>query len=486
MKGCFFLHRRFAYIGHFIACFLKDKYGVEEFCSYVAMRDTFEFLRSQRDIQYSALLLDEEIHKGYVNEKVDYGFLAELEKKYGLPNLWPYLAADRILMSSQLIREYPYNKPRYSHEDMLKILQVKARAIEAFLNKEKPDFLFTSEALGGVGNFLLYQIAKKMGIKTIVVMVPYLPSMVSLSETYNGLSWAEALFKNRKNQIIGQKYLNEARKLLKEFREQPKTYSVAYNSPKFRNIFKSASWFLKLIAAHFNSPAKGDYTYAHPWDYFKDRVARKFDHFLGRADLYDPMIAGEDFAYFPLHYEPEISLSLWAPFVTDQINLVRQVARSLPVSYKLYVKEHPQMVPYRRRAYYKELKKIPNVKLIPPGTSPFELMQKAKLVVNISASSGWQAVLLKKPVVTFGNIFYNQLSFVKKCGAMEQLPELVKTQLENFAYDEEELVSMVAAILQESAPVDLLYLWEHEYSDSERKKRLEPLADLLAKKLNLA
>lgn len=486
MKGCFFLHRRFAYIGHFIACFLKDKYGVEEFCSYVAMRDTFKFLRSQKDIQYSALLLDEEIHKGYVNEKVDYGFLAELEKKYGLPNLWPYLAADRILMSSQFIREYPYNKPRYSHEDMLRILQVKARAIEAFLNKEKPDFLFTSEALGGVGNLLLYQIAKKMGIKTIAVMVPYLPGIVSLSETYNGLSWAENLFKNRKNQVIGQKYLNEARKLLKEFREQPKTYSAIYNSPKFRNIFKSASWFLKLIAAHFNSPARGDYTYAHPWDYFKDRVARKFDHFLGRADLYDPMIAGEDFAYFPLHYEPEISLSLWAPFITDQINLVRQVARSLPVHYKLYVKEHPDMIPYRRRAYYKELKKIPNVKLIPPNTSAFELMQKAKLVTNISASSGWQAALLRKPVITFGNIFYNQLSFVKKCGAMEQLPELVKTQLENFAYDEEELVSLVAAILQESAPVDLLYLWEHEYSDSERKKRLEPLADLLAKKLNLA
>ena len=143
------------------------------------------------------------------------------------------------------------------------------------------------------------------------------------------------------------------------------------------------------------------------------------------------------------------------------------------------------MVPYRRRSYYKELKKVPNVKLIPPQTSSFELIKKAKLVVNISASSGWQAILLAKPLITFGNIFYNKLSFVKRCNVIEKLPELVKSQIENFAYDEDELMDLVAGILQESASLDLLYLWEREYDEAEKKKRLIPLADLLARKLNL-
>ena len=498
MKGCFFLHRHFAYIGHYLACLLKEKYGIEQFCGYVTLRDSFEFLHSQKDIHYTSLLLDEEIHKMYVTEKVNYSLLEELEKKYGLPNLWPYLAADRVLMFSQLIREYPYNKPRYSHEEMLRILQVKARAIEDFLKKEKPDFLFTSEALGGVGNLLLYQIAKKMGIKTIVLMVPYLPNIINLSESYDGLSYAEGLFKNRRNGIIKQRYSDEARKLIKEFREQPRVYSAIHgvsgsqvlgdNPLTFLlpiNIIRSGYWFLKLVLAHFTSSEKDDYTYINPWNYFKDRVARKFDNLRGRSDLYDSLNSAENFAYFPLHYEPEISLSLWAPFITDQINLIRQVARSLPVDYKLYVKEHPQMVPYRRRSYYKELKKVPNVKLIPPQTSSFELIKKAKLVVNISASSGWQAILLAKPLITFGNIFYNKLSFVKRCNVIEKLPELVKSQIENFAYDEDELMDLVAGILQESASLDLLYLWEREYDEAEKKKRLIPLADLLARKLNL-
>ena len=123
MKGCFVLQRRFAYIAHDIIVHLNKKYGLTQFCGYVFLRSTYEFLKTQKEINYTSLILDEDIHNRYKNEVIDMKFLSHLEKEYGVPNLWPYLAVDRIIMNDQIVREYPHSTSRYSHEDMLKILE---------------------------------------------------------------------------------------------------------------------------------------------------------------------------------------------------------------------------------------------------------------------------------------------------------------------------------------------------------------------------
>ena len=127
MKGCFLLQRNFAYIGQYLAQTLQKKYGVEEFCGYVSLRRSYDFLKNQKDIQYSALLLDEEIHKEYTEAVLDLPFLKTLEMEYGIPTLWRFIAVDRTVMNNQLVREYPYDTTPYTHEEILKITQVKAK-----------------------------------------------------------------------------------------------------------------------------------------------------------------------------------------------------------------------------------------------------------------------------------------------------------------------------------------------------------------------
>ena len=123
MKGCIFLQRSFARVGHAMAIVFKEKYGVDEFCGYVALRTSLGFLKRQKNVKYHRLLLDEDLHEQYKNEIIDYDYLRWLEEKYGLPNLWPYVLVDRIIMHGQLVREYPYDQPLYTHEDILKIIQ---------------------------------------------------------------------------------------------------------------------------------------------------------------------------------------------------------------------------------------------------------------------------------------------------------------------------------------------------------------------------
>ena len=74
---------------------------------------------------------------------------------------------------------------------------------------------------------------------------------------------------------------------------------------------------------------------------------------------------------------------------------------------------------------------------------------------------------------------------MEKCETPENIPFVIKNQLENFHYDESELLLFVAALFEESATLNLQYLWEREKNPDKRRSGLMPLADLLAKKLNL-
>ncbi|MFA5935778.1 MAG: hypothetical protein WC787_02920 [Patescibacteria group bacterium] len=495
MKGCFLLQRQFAHVGHAIARNLKEHHGVNEFCGYVYLRSSYDFLRTQKDVEYSSLLLDADVHELYKQEKRDPDYLAYLEKEYGLPSLWPFIAVDRVMMSGQLQREYPYDQPQYSHEDMQRILQAHARAIIAFLEKEKPDFLFVS-ILGGVGSYLLYRIAQKMGIRIFVVLMTSLPDRYLLSDRYETFTTVDARLHTDRAALRSSPRWQEAETYIHRFREKPIPY-LERNTPaaqsvtrkkqlKFlnpKNALRSLITFARSLVAYYTKPGREDYDAINPWNYLRDMFMRKLRNARGVADLYDDVNTNEDFAFFPLHYEPETSLLLHAPYYTDQIALIRQIARSLPVHFKLYVKEHPLMAEYRPRRYYEALKKIPNVKLLSPALSSFGITPHAKLIFTITSSVGWEATLLKKPVISFGHWFYNSLSFVTHCKEIERLPFIVKEKLENHRPDDEELTALVTAILEDSVLVALPQLWEIESDPQKKKDGLKPLADLLAKKL---
>lgn len=497
MKGCFLLQRRFAHIGHYVAVHLQEKYGVTDFCGLVYMRSSYEWLKQQKDIAYSTLLLDEDIQKKYHNEKVDLNYLAELEKKYGIPNLWPYLMIDRTLMHNIPVREYPHDTSPWSHEELIRILQAYARTIISFLEKEKPDFLFCS-VIGGIAGVLLYHIAKTMGIKTLFVIEACTAKRLVISETYNDFSDIGPIFERNKENIPPA-YLDQAQKFLKDFRAQPQPYDSAFIKArqvtnrgshwKFiqpKHLGESIRWFAHLLKEYSKQKKFKDYSYdSHPGYYLLNRLKRKTRNLIGLSDLYDTFNPNCDFAYYSLHYEPEISTMLYAPFYVDQKHVIKQIARSLPVHYTLYVKEHPVMVAYRPRSFYKEIKKMPNVKLLDPSISAYSIIPHARLITTVAGTTPWEGVMFQKPAINFGDRFYNRLAAVKRCREIEQLPYLVKEQLEHYQPDEKELLAFLAAVFENSVAVDLRHLWEKEWDLKKKKAGLEPLADALAKKLGL-
>lgn len=497
MKICFVLQRRFVYVGHQLAVHLKERYGVNDFCAYVYLRPGHQFLKFQKDINYSSLLLEEDVHNRLKHEPLNLEYLKNLEKEYGIPNLWPFLEVDRIIRFQQLVREYPYDTPKYTHEEMMRLVQVYAKAIIKWLEQEKPDCVFFS-LIGGLGSYLIYRIAQSLGIKTIIIGQTRIGTRHVLSERPIYLSWVDEIFEKLKKGKASS-FEQEARALFENFEKSPRFHNQEvidfYLNRTSRRAqldflqpnksFRYLRWLLRTIKNYYFSGIKNDYSTVSPWNAMRDQIKRKFRILFEPSDLYDEPKTGEDFAYFPLHFEPEIATLFYAPFFTDQLWVIKQIAKSLPLHFKLYVKEHPAMVGYRSLHFYRELKKIPNVKLIHPSVKNAILLPEAKLVLTISGSAGWEALFFKKPVITFGDVFYNRVSMVQKITDITELPKVIQDQLANYSFNENEFIKFIAAILEDSVEVDLTRLWEREPDFAKKKEGIKPLADLLAQKLGL-
>lgn len=499
MKIGFHLQRSFARVGHAMAIQFKKKYSINEFCALVSTRLSYNFLKNQKDIEYSKLILDEEIHDLYKSEKLDINYLKEMEKKYGTPFLWPYLMVDRVLMQGQLIREYPYDQVQYNHEELMILIQVTLKEIVKFLEDEKPDLIFFS-VVNNMSSYLLYQIAKKKNIPVIFGELSRFPNSYMITSDYKHFYWTEETWNKIKTGeiLIPEKDLQSINEYINDFICTPRPYyqgdspdKQPINRTRQLQFLSPKNWLKSLAGAtimfkHYYLKNLHGYTSINPWYFILDRIKRKIRMIIGFEDLYDKMEPGEDFVYFPLNLEPEIFLLLYAPHATNQLYYIRQVAQSLPLNFKLYVKEHPTMVGYRPRSFYKELKKMPNVKLINPKIKSFDLIKQTKLVTTITGTAGWEALFFKKPSITFGYNFYNNLSMVKHCDDITKLSDLIYRQLNDFRYNHEELVQFIAALRFDTVSVNMVHLWYYENDFEKVIAGVEPLVDLIAKKFNLA
>ena len=108
-----------------------------------------------------------------------------------------------------------------------------------------------------------------------------------------------------------------------------------------------------------------------------------------------------------MQVDPDRNLLLGSPYLTNQLESIRNIAKSLPVDHKLLVKEHPgQKREWRNISFYKEILDIPNVKFIHPSVSSEELYKKCSLVITSGGSSGFEASFFQKPTIVFLSLMH--------------------------------------------------------------------------------
>jgi hypothetical protein len=143
--------------------------------------------------------------------------------------------------------------------------------------------------------------------------------------------------------------------------------------------------------------------------YFKRRKILKLDRRLRQKYLTASMSPPLDvsYIYVALHFQPECTTCPMGGVFVDQYLLIDILSKSVPPSMKIYVKEHPvQRSIGRSVQFYDDILKLPNVVLVNPDISTFDLIRNSFAVATVTGTVGWESLFYDKPVLMFGEFFY--------------------------------------------------------------------------------
>ncbi len=100
--------------------------------------------------------------------------------------------------------------------------------------------------------------------------------------------------------------------------------------------------------------------------------------------------------YFPLQIQPEASTSSRAPYFMNQLEVIFNISKSLPLGYTLIVKEHPMGYGMRGLSFYKKINSLNNVILLTSSFSGKDLIKKSELIIGFGGTTLFEAVAFGK------------------------------------------------------------------------------------------
>ncbi len=224
---------------------------------------------------------------------------------------------------------------------------------------------------------------------------------------------------------------------LKEFREKPQT--VGYIQENWRRAAN-----LGRIRIHLNqvrlainklgyllkgaqgAPPKPIFSRMGVY-YLSGWLSRRQQRFYQTFD--DSALREMRYLYVPLHKEPELAINFQAPFWHNQLQTVAYLSTLLPSNTSLLVREHKFNMGRRPNEYYKQLSKLPNVRIIHPYDPQFKYIQHADLIVTDNGSTGWEGLMLGRQVITLARTFYEPPGLAVRITDPEQLASEVMRQL---------------------------------------------------------
>jgi hypothetical protein len=181
---------------------------------------------------------------------------------------------------------------------------------------------------------------------------------------------------------------------------------------------------------------------ANVGEWARARIARPF---------YDRLDPSRPFVYFPLHVTDDYKITRIIPHCVDQASLIEQVAGALPPGYDVVLKEHPMSVGRNSIGLLRRLRRLPNVRLVPPGWSSHDLITGSAAVAVISSTVGLEALLYEKPVLTLGQPFYSGYGMTLDVDSFAELRETVP-QLLRFRPDPELIRRFLHAAMRTCLP----------------------------------
>jgi hypothetical protein len=166
----------------------------------------------------------------------------------------------------------------------------------------------------------------------------------------------------------------------------------------------------------------------------------------------EPDFSGQPYVYFPLHYRPERTSNPDGGVFYDQLIPLAMISDALPDGWALYVKEHPSQFSSmlagecgRTTAYYDDIARLRNVRLIAPDVSSRDLLLNAKAAASITGTVVWEAVLNRTPAFYFGFPWYQGCPGTRRTTSSEEVAFLLG-DLDGAVATDDELKAFLHAV----------------------------------------
>ena len=407
----FFLHFSLAY-------YLQSQLNADFFGIIDINSKPKKFFQNQNLVNFKKIWFFHDYVKK-THQTPDYDYLSNFEKTYQI-DLWKLALNERFFYIHN--RFYKFDK-----QEILSILEQELKLFESMLDEIKPDYFLTYFPVLHHQKLLL-EICRRKGIKILNLCRTGINDQTVLVE--DGLTFDLDL-----NQTLD--YYNKNKITTNVKKDTYDFDQKIWIKNREVGIWNKITGLKDYLLASDNELINSNFMYygRTKFKVIKDALSLEYKknrnyNFIKKFSISSPSLT-IPFVYFPLNINEEQSLLHHAPYYTNQIEVIRHIAKSIPIDYVLYVKEHisARLRGWNDVKYYKQIIDIPNVKFIHPEFDNNILIKNSKLVIAIRGTSTLKAVQFGKPTITFGKQPYQIIPSVFAVDSLDSLPELIRKAL---------------------------------------------------------
>jgi len=444
------------YYLHKLAGILKKEGIVNKLGIRISGQKHHQYIKNQNETNYDYIHLVQNVAKGFRSNRINKDKIEEYKERIGEPFLQQYILCDRHCID-------------FTYKNRLRFLQRWFSFYDRFFSKFNPDLVIT-DGLAAAPSLIPFRLVQDYGGHGLWWHTTRIKNRQAfhIDSPYEDFYEVHDLYERlRTGEVDASSFPNarqNAKDYLREFRETGETQAQPprYDKNSFRRKVQKLSlaaprylryWYLYNVSRN-SVIQRDDYTRPSTTKRIRDDIEQTYRKYRVKyTDIFEKPNNDESFVYFPLHLQPEYSTMVLAPMYLNQVEIVRKINRSIPVNYKLYVKEHPSMLKYRgwrEIGYYKELKSLPNVKLVNPFVNSHSLIKESELVTTITGTAGLEALMYKKPTIVFGEPHYSVIPLVYNCDTPEHLSQVIQIALTDYEHDDEVLLEYLTALFEKS------------------------------------
>ncbi|MFH1394094.1 MAG: hypothetical protein ABIH29_04395 [Candidatus Micrarchaeota archaeon] len=276
------------------------------------------------------------------------------------------------------------------------------KAWKKFYSENKIELLM-SGLMDDYPGFIGVEVAKAMGIP---IVSAYAGGRFTLAYVLTDSDFIPIFYNKLKPEEADKKY-QEALEMMNK--EGVTNQSIVALADSYFNFFNPSAISKNIgalnasfIRYYFQLPEVERKIWLSPIELFW----RQFHYFknskISRLFFNKKPIPGQKYVFFPIHFSRDAAIKAITPLV-DQIRLIEDISKVLPSDTTLYVKPHPHWkcsdISVRDMRH---LAKLPKVRLLDYNCSTKELIKGSQYVIIINSSVGFEAIVQKHKVVSFG------------------------------------------------------------------------------------